>query len=112
MSDVFKFKFDVVNKLVKGGWLAVLSESEKDVLLALWSHSDRDGGNAYPAAATLAKYAGISERAVFKALKRLESLKLVATTAHPQGSKQRTTTRAILTPPAVPFGVQRRKRAN
>ena len=45
--------------------------TDKIVLLGIANHADEHGGNAWPSVATLARYAGVSERSCQYALRRL-----------------------------------------
>ncbi len=58
-------------KIMGAVWDAPLPTTQKFVLLALADHADHEGGNIFPAVATIARKCNLTERGVQKAIRAL-----------------------------------------
>src|ERR1017187_9336214 len=67
-----------------------ISSTEKLVLLNLADHAADDGGNAFPAVATIARETSLSDRAVQKSLRRWKRTVSFRSSAHDHGARSST----------------------
>lgn len=68
--------------------------TEKLVLLGIANHADKHGGNAWPSVETLARYAGVHERGVQRAIEALIQRGLVVRHLNAGGSRKQRPDRA------------------